>query len=160
MARKQKVKPILKDSYLKLIKNSIGANVWRNFYAEVGGKKKDILKDGELSCAFFVSSVLLIFGLIERVHFTVKGTVEDMERSGWYEVKKLKPGAVLLWERQKQAAGRVHYHLGFVLNNEQAISNRWEKKAPIIHHITYGIKKDGSPVRKIEKIFWHKKLDE
>jgi len=160
MTKEQNLKLLIRDSYLKLIQNSIGAKVWRNFYAEVDGKKKDVLKNGELSCAFFVSFVLLIFGLIKRVHFTVKGTIEDMGKSGWYEIKKLKPGAVLLWEKQKQAAGREHYHLGFILNDKQAISNRWEKKSPIVHHLTYGIKKDGSPARKIEKIFWHKKLEQ
>ncbi len=154
---KAKIEPILKDSYLAFIKNSSGAKSWRNFYAQVDGKKKDVLKNGDLSCAFFVSSVLVIFGLINKKHLTVKSTIEDMEASGWQGIKKPKPGAVLLWEKQKLGKGEEYFHLGFAISAKQAISNRWEHKCSVVHHITYGTK-NNKPVRKIEKIFWHKKL--
>jgi hypothetical protein len=154
----KKIKPILKDSYLAFIKNSAGAKSWRSLYASVGGRKEDILKGGEFSCAYFASSILLIFGLTKNVHATISGTIKDMKASGWREIEKPKPGAVLLWEKQKQGKGEPHFHLGFAINKNQAISNRWEHKCPIIHHITYGIK-NKKPVRKIEKIFWHTKLD-
>lgn len=153
------MKHLLKDSYLQVIKNSVGSKSWRNFYALVDGREKDILKNGELSCAYFASSILLMFGLIKNVHATVSGTSTDMKISGWQEIEKPKSGAVLLWEKQKQGKRGEHFHLGFVINNKQAISNRWEHKCPVIHHITYGTK-NGQPVRKILKIFWHKKLDE
>lgn len=159
MTQEQKVKPILKESYLKLIENSVGANVWRNFYAVVNEKKQDILKDGELSCAFFVSSVLVAFGLLKRRHMTVKSTIKDMTENGWQEIKSPKKGCILLWKAIKFPSGSTNAHLGFYIGNKKAISNRWEKKSPQIHHFTYGTKKDGSPKRKIEKIFWHKKLD-
>lgn len=160
MAKIQKIKPILKDSYLRFIKNSVGSKSWRNFYAMVGNEKKDVLKDGELSCAFFVSSVLVIFGLMESRHMTVKNTTKDMVKNGWYEISKPKPGAVLLWEAIKFPSGSINKHVGFYLGDKKAASNRWEKKSPMAHHFTYGVRKDGSPKRKIEKIFWHKKLDE
>ena len=126
---------------------------------EVGGKKKDILKDGELSCASFVSSVLLMFGLIKKRHATVKGTVKDMFRSGWQEIEKPKPGCVLVWEKRHVPGRSEHKHIGFYHNNKSALSNSHKQKSPQIHHLTYGTKKDGLPVRKIEKIFWHKRLD-
>ena len=156
----RKAKPILKESYLKAIKNSVGAKTWCSFFAQVDGKKKDILKNGDLSCAFFVSSILVMFGLMKRIHMTVKSTVKDMEENGWYEIKNLKPGSVILWEEKEQKKGSRHFHLGFYVGNNRAVSNRWEHKEPIIHHHTYGKKGDKSPVRKIEKIFWHEKLDE
>lgn len=160
MARPYKVKPILKDSYLKLIRNSVGAKVWRNFYADVNGKKRDITRNGELSCAFFVSSVLLMFNLIKDRHLTIKSTVADMRKSGWYGIKKPRPGSILIWEEVEFYNGSKNKHIGFSISNKLAVSNNHELGSPQVHHITYGTKKDGSPKRKVEKIFWHKKLDE
>ena len=61
LTKKQKVVPILIDSYIAIIKNSVGSQLFRNLYAKVNGKKIDITENGKLSCAFYVSSVLLLF---------------------------------------------------------------------------------------------------
>ncbi len=153
----KEVKPILmiKDSYPTLIKNSVGANFWRNLYLKINGGQQDILQDGELSCAFFVSSVLLTLGLIKEIHTTVKGALADMKITGWQEIKKLKLGSVLVWEEKFG-----HRHLGFFMGSQIAISNRSSLRKPGRHHITFGVKKDGSPRRKIIKILWHKKLND
>lgn len=148
------IKQQKKESYLKFIENSAETNAWRNFYAEVGGVKKDVLKNGNLSCAFFATSVLLIFGLIKKVHFTVKGAIRGLEQSGWREIKKLKPGAVIIWEKNRMFS---HTHIGFCFNEKIAISNYFKKRIPFKHHITYGMK-NGQPARRIVKIFWHQKL--
>lgn len=150
-----RIKLLFKDSYFRFIKNSVGAGAWRNFYAFVGGKKQDVLKNGDLSCAFFATSVLLIFGLIKKTHFTVKGAIYDLKQSGWREINEIKPGAVLIWGKNEMFNNE---HIGFCLNNKSAISNYFKKKRPFRHHITYGIK-NGKPIRKIIKIFWHEKLN-
>jgi hypothetical protein len=158
MRSKPRIKILLKDSYLQFIKNSVGSKSWRNFYALVGGRKKDIMQDGELSCASFVSSVLLMFDLIKKRHATVQGTIKDMKESGWYEIKELKRGAILIWEKRDFPEGSKHFHIGFAVGKKKAISNSHKHKSPQVHHITYGAK-NNKPARKIEKIFWHKKLD-
>jgi hypothetical protein len=148
----KKIISLLKDSYLAVIKNSVGSKLFRNFYAQVNGKKKDILRNGELSCAFFVSSILKIFDLISKTHFTVKNVVEDLKKSGWKEIKKPKIGSVIVWERKKFSK-EVHRHIGFYVKKNIAISNSSKKKTPIFHHFTFNKK------RKIEAIFWHKNLE-
>lgn len=150
-------RPVLlfKDSYLALIKNSVGANFWRNLYFRIDGRRQDILQDGELSCAFFVSGVLLTLGLMKEPHATVRGALADMKIMGWQETDKLKLGRVLVWEEKNG-----HQHLGFFLGGQTAISNRSSLRKPGKHHLTFGIKKDGSPKRKIIKILWHEKIDE
>ena len=143
----------LPDSYLKIILNSQGVHFWRNFYIKKGDRKEDILENGDLSCAFFVSTILLIFGLIDKVHFTVEGTFKAMKQKGWREIKKLKPGSVLIWEKQKG-----HKHIGFFIGKNSTISNLAKSKTPQRHHLTFCKTKKGQPIRKIEKILWHKKL--
>jgi len=47
-----------------------------------------------LDCAFFVSSILLMFGLIKKNHATVKNTLADMQKSGWQKIKKPRPKVI------------------------------------------------------------------
>jgi hypothetical protein len=146
---------MIKDSYLALIQNSAGANFWRNLYFKINGRKQDILQDGELSCAFFASGVLLVLGLIKETHTTINGLLADMEIMGWQEIGKPKLGSVLVWEEKLG-----HRHLGFFMGGKAAISNRSSLHKPGRHHLTFGVKKDGSPKRKIIRILWHEKLND
>ncbi len=155
MKKQKKPKIILYDSYIQTIRNGIGSNLFRNLYARVGGKKVDILRDGDLSCAVFVSSVLYLFKLIFDVHATVDGTIADLKRSGWKEIFRPQPGAVLVWQSQKFKDGSEHKHIGFYIDKDRAISNNNKNHKPALHHWTFGIK-NGQPGRKIEQILWKK----
>lgn len=157
MKRQEKLKILLYDSYIQTVKNSIGSNLFRNLYAKIDERKKDILENGNLSCAVFVSSVLYLFKLASDLHSTVTGTVVDLKKSGWIEIKKPQPGAILVWEIKKFKNGQ-HKHIGFYVGNGKAISNRREKRHPVVHHWTFGAKKS-QPVRKVEQIFWNTKLN-
>ena len=157
--KKQKVIPIIFDTYIAVIKNSVGSKMFRNFYAKVDGKKSDIMKNGDLSCAWFVSSLLYLFKLIKDAHATVNGTIKDLQQSGWKKIKKPKIGNVIVWEKIDFGNKDFHKHIGFYIGNNKAISTSNSKKGqPIIHHWTYGIKRN-KPVRKVKAIFWHKKLN-
>jgi len=158
--KKSKFKILTYQNYLSIIKASQGSKMFRNFYVLNDDKKRDILKNGKLSCSRYVSSILKLFDLISETHATVNGTIEDMLKNKWKITKKLVPGNVLLWEEKIQANGKVHQHLGFYLNKDKAISHRHEKKTPIIHHLTYGKTKNGQPKRKIIKILTHKIINE
>ena len=143
----RKPKLLLKESYLSMIKNSQGTKIFRDFFGKFGGKKENLTKNGRLSCAFFVSSILHHFNLIKKPHLTVNGTIQDMKKSGWIEIDTPQKGSIILWGKR-----RGHYHLGFYLGNKRAISNSRKKRIPTIHHFTFNHK------REIEKIFWHKIL--
>ncbi len=138
----KKIKSDIKKSYLAMIKNSQGTKMFSDYFAFVKGKSKNLLKKGRLSCAFFVSSVLKIFNLIESVHLTVKGTIKDLKKSGWQKTKRPKIGDILVWEKEQG-----HFHIGFYLGKNQAISNSSKKGFPEKHHYTYKGK------RKIIEIF-------
>lgn len=151
---KPKYRRLVRETYLQMIKNSRQSRMFRNlFVVDEKDKKKDILKNGRSSCAFFVSSVLKIFSLISNFHATVKITVKDMMESGWRRTKKLEPGNVLLWEEKEG-----HKHLGFYIGDKKAVSSaffHFKKRVPIAHHFTYGKTKNNQPKRKIEQIFTH-----
>ncbi len=156
---KNQIRINLKKTYLKVVKNCIGSNQFRNLYATVNGEEKDILNDGDLSCAIFVSQILLISGLITKVHATVKGTVADMESTGWVKIEEPKKGAVLVWDNSIQdEEGNWHDHIGFYIGNDLAISNSKTEKTPQQHFWTFG-KEGENDFRKVVAIYWNEKLD-
>jgi len=151
-----------------MIENSVKDQNWmfRNFFVEDNGVEKDVLEDGRLSCAVFVSSILYLFnsGLeftskqrwIKFTHANIPSTEKDMQDSGWYEIKELKPGSIIIWEK-KNANNSENWHMGFYVGNDVAISNdsgKGNTGIPHRHHYTY------NDTRKIEKIYWHPELDQ
>ncbi len=153
MGNETKVIINLYKSYVSTIKNSIGSNLFQNLYATVDGKEVDITTNGNLSCAYYASSILLIFKLIKSVHATVDGTVRDLKEFGWVEIKEPKIGAVLVWEKVDFGNKQYHKHIGFYIGEEKAISNDQEKGCPNEHDWQFNGK------RKIEAIFWNPKLE-
>ena len=149
----KKVTPLLFDTYMTMVENSIGTNMFRTAYAEVDGERKDVTLNGGLSCAFFVSSVLTILKLIKEIHITVAGTVRDLENSGWVEIQEPRVGAVIVWKVFDSGDGDPHPHIGFSLGEDEVISNSKEYGYPIKHKIDH---RD----REVEKIFWHEKLNQ
>jgi len=150
--KKQQVIPLLKETYLMVIKNSIGSKMFRSLYAKVDGKKTDITRRGDLSCAFYASSVLFLFGLIKKKHATVSSTIKDLKRVGWKEIKKPKIGSVLIWAEKEYENGEKYKHIGFYIGNEKAISNSPKYRYPIEHSW------NRLQERKIVSILWNPEL--
>ncbi len=148
-----KITPLIKESVLAFVKNSVESNMFRNLYADINGEKKDILEDGRVSCAVFTSAILLQFGLIKEGHATVNGTIKDMEMFGWYKIDEPKEECILVWE-PIELGGSTNKHTGFYIGNDQAISNSYTKRTPQIHHWTY------DDTRKIIAMYWHDKLND
>lgn len=144
--KKSGYKKLIKESYLVAVKNSVGSNIFRNFYVEKNGQKIDVLNNGDLSCAYFVSVILKMFSFIYKIHATVNSTVKDMQLSGWYEVKIPKFGDIIVWEEKDYSSGK-HKHIGFYIDDKKAISINDKKGVPVVHDWCYNGK------RGIEKIY-------
>jgi hypothetical protein len=130
------------ESYLAFINNSVGTKAYRTFMVKKDGRKFDILKNGDLSCAFFVSSVLYLCQRVSKPSFTVAGTVKRMMKRGAKRVplNKLKPGDVLVWLPREEKTGS-HNHIGFYVGGNQAVSNNDKKKAVIKHDFEFNGKR-------------------
>lgn len=142
----------LPKSILSAIKNSIGSHTWQNFYASVDGVEKDVMQGGELSCAYYVSSILATFGLIDRAHATVPSLVENLPQYGWRKVKTPKPGDLLVY-KNREFNGTPYPHIGFYIGANRAISNSAKEKVPVEHDWLMG----DENLCQIESI-WHKDL--
>lgn len=145
--RTSMVEAILVDSYLAAVRNAVGSRLFRTFIARVDGEKRDILRRGKLSCAFFVSSILLMFRFLRRPRMTVRSTVAALRKTGWRRIRASRPGAILVWEAQNG-----HRHIGFYVGNQHAVSTSSRRGVVARHHWTFGGK------RNIEAAYWHQRL--
>jgi hypothetical protein len=132
------VRPLIYPTYLAMIENSVGTNMFRTLVAEVDGAVQDITRNGEISCAFFASSLIHNIQLIKKPHATVEGTVKDLLASGWQDINAPEPGTVLVWEAVDFGDGDMHKHIGFYTGDEQAVSNSMQMGSPVKHNWTFG----------------------
>ncbi len=156
------VEPIILKSYLAFIKRSVGSPLFQEFYASVNGKMTEVTRAGNVSCSWYVSSVLKIFSLINTVQITVHRTLDEMEQCGWKRIPRPRVGCVVLWaakladpKRMKKDAGTYHplvQHLGFYIGGERTVTNdgRGTRK-PRIKPLHY---------RPVEAYYWHRGLEQ
>ena len=145
-----------RESYLAMIKNSPGTQMFRSVIALYDGKEQDVLRDGELSCAYFVSSVLRLFDLVSGKHVVVASTIEDMRERGWVRLEDgdIRPGAVVLWKSKRYADGEEHAHIGFALGKGKAVSTSATWGEVVKHRMGWL-----RGIRHVEALYWHPKLD-
>lgn len=139
-------KPVIDrhKTYLALIRNAVGSNLFRNLYVKDEHGSRDILEGGDLSCAVFVSSILtLVGGKIDRPHATVSSTVQAMKDVGWSPVptSDVQPGDVIVWEPITDPDGIEHPHIGFSLGGSRAVSTSSTERTPVEHDASYGGKR-------------------
>jgi hypothetical protein len=146
---------MMKQMYVKnllwRLEKSLGSEAYQKSFWRVDGREVDILNNGELSCAAFVSGILLGIStaLYAHPHATVEGCVSELLRCGWREIMlhEAAAGAILIWEEKEG-----HRHVGFYLNGKEAISNSAVLRIPVKHDLL-------PAGRRIEKVLWHHFLD-
>jgi hypothetical protein len=144
-----KPEPLLVKNYLTFARASVGSRSFRKLFYRIDGKEVEILRDGDLSCAFFVSSVLVVFGLMGVLHTTVTGTVRDLRRRGWKDIPRPRTGAVIVWGPKKFRSGETHRHIGFYLGEGKVVSNSSARKSPRVHAWDF---------RPVEHVLFNEKL--
>lgn len=125
-------------TYLAMIKNSPGTKIFNSAFVKdkKTGQIFDVLSDGELSCAFFVSSILTLVGFLDKPHSTVKTVVEKLSQDvRWKKVdpKNVTEGDVLVWESVIFEDGTQNEHIGFYIGDGMAVSTSWKKRMVVKH---------------------------
>lgn len=143
------------DTYLSVIEGSVGANMFRHFWADFDGELRDTMQDGWTSSAFFVSSILMMFSTITSLSSTVKSLEEKLVENNWKQVKTPEAGDILIWEESKPTPKDLAMaHVGFYIGEKRAISASWRAKTPIEHDWLFRESKE----RKIVSIYRGKHL--
>lgn len=148
------MKLLIKKNLLAQCQGAIGSTQYRHLWFDAEGVEKDITEDGQLSCAYFMSSLLHNHNLITSVHATVKGTVADMKAFGWTLLEEPQIGCVLQWE-----AYEGHEHIGIFVGGTQAISHSDKTQSPQRHD--WLLRSEKLPEgRALLGIYWHTSLEE
>lgn len=139
----KKITKLRKKNYLATINNSIDSIMFRNLWIKDGDTEIDVLENGKLSCAVYVTSILVLYGLIDGLHATVKKTIECLEKFGWEKIKRseIEPGDIIVWNKRIDKNGKRHGHIGFFIGNDSAVSNSMESKKIVQHGWDYGGKR-------------------
>lgn len=150
----EKINQALFKSYIATIQNSIGSRMFRKLYMydKDANRTVEVLQNGNLSCAYFASSILFHFGLINQLHINVQEMAAAMKAQGWRTVQKPVSGSVIVWNRVYFKKSKSwHGHIGFFMKPGRAISTSSNLGVPVIHNL----RPNG---RKIVEILWHPRL--
>lgn len=122
----------LPGSNLRLMLDALpGCGLFKHLMVQgADGVKFDAVKDGEVSCALVVSSVLAMVNLIDQPHATVATTLDKMVQAGWRQVERpILGGTVTVWPPNP----RGHMHIGFFIGEQTYLSNDETKGVPARH---------------------------
>lgn len=110
--------------------------IFKHIYVYVkdlrSSKELDALDDGANACAYVVSGVFALFGLIDRPHATVATTLARMQESGWVKTDDPEPGDIVQWA----SSSSDHGHIAFYIGAGQCIGNITKDRKPGRHSST------------------------
>lgn len=110
-----------------------GGELFKHIYVrdQRDGREFDAMDDGSGACAFTVSGILALHGLIDHPHATVATTVKHMQEAGWVKTSDPRPGDVVQW-----AALGDHMHMAFYIGDGKVIGNSTEQRKTAEYGIT------------------------
>ncbi len=142
-----------KETCCAIVQNSIGSRTFNSSIVRYkdSGTVADIFNDGEYSCAFFVSAVLLLVQAIDRPRATVQSLKKSLEANpDWQkvEIEDRESGDVVFYEKTVFEDGSENAHVGFVISKDEAVSTDYKTKTVIRHPI--GLR----PIEMIYRYSW------
>lgn len=149
----------IKETFLAMIEGSIGSKQYCYLYIDHPDGPKDVIGNGDLACALFVSSILTLCTLIEGgVHTTVDETVKDLKESGWIPAFEPCAGAIVVWSNKLSNSDKLmHRHIGLCINERHAVSTNPAKRSPQRHGI-WSLKTHTGKKREVDEYYIHPDL--
>lgn len=92
-----------------------------------------------------------MFNYIKGIHATVNSTIKDLKESGWKEIDTPVIGSVIIWKPGEDTNN--HFHIGFYIGDNLAVSNDSFKKHPVKADWKFGGK------REIDTILWNPEIN-
>jgi hypothetical protein len=123
---------LAKKNYRLAIEASVGTQLFRSIwvYDAASEREFDALQNGSDACAYVVSGILTLHGLVDRPHATVPKTIERMVQNGWRTTNDPIHGDIIHWP-----AHDGHEHIGFYIDSNTCVSNNSDLGSPIKHHL-------------------------
>lgn len=149
-----------RETLFSTMNRGIGSKMFRNCWCyNEKGELVDVCDNGNLSCAFYVSRILLWHGLVRIPCVRVEQLEKELLSCGWYEVGVRNPdeiarGSVIIWGPKQGSDGKMHRHAGFYLGDRCAVSHdslpHVDIRAPSYHPFDIV----GGVSREIERVYF------
>lgn len=128
----RKLRRLQYKNYISMLNALPQVELFRHLYVvDESGNEFDAVDDGDLSCAVVVSSILCLFGWIDRPHATVASTIKALVENGWRATETPKSGDIVHYS----ASEAGHEHVGFFMGNDIVISNIAKLRTPGKHEL-------------------------
>lgn len=146
-------------TYMAMIRGSVHSEQYHRLFVDTPDGPKDVIGNGDLACAYFVSAILVLCELTQGgVHTTVTETLADLVASGWYPIEVPREGCIVVWGEKLCTDGVRHRHIGFCTGVDEAISSR-PKDGGLRRHPLIETDVSGQVVRPIESLYSHSRLE-
>lgn len=156
-SKKPQFTPLTFETFLKAAEHAPGTGIFRSLIVknEETGEVLDILKDGEYSCAFFISGLLALCKFLPEPCTTVASLEKQLTESEWIKIdsEKTKKGNIIIWEEIVFEDGSRNRHAGIAVSETEAVSTSYQTRVIVRHHITFGTNTNDEPKRRIESVF-------
>lgn len=127
------IKRLVRKNLLYTIEASLGSGLFKHVYVfdRRDNREFDAMEDGKSACAFMVSGLLALQGLIDHPHSTVATTIDHMQDTGWEETTEPQPGDVVQWP-----AHNDHMHMAFYMGENRVIGNSTKSQVVAEYSLT------------------------
>jgi len=129
----QNLQRLVHKNLMYSIRTIKGSELFKHIYVrdKRDGHEFDALDNGSSACAYTVSGVLALHGLIDHPHATVATTVQHMQKAGWVKTIDPQPGDVVQW-----AAHNDHMHMALYVGGDRAVGNSTAGRKVVEHSTT------------------------
>jgi hypothetical protein len=124
---------LIHKNLIYTVRTIVDSELFKHIYVRDtrDGREFDAMDDGIGACAYTVSGVLALHGLIDHPHATVAKTIARMQDAGWVKTNTPKPGDVVQW-----AALNDNMHMAFFIGDDQVIGNSTQNRVPKQYALT------------------------
>lgn len=153
------VRWLRRRTLIYIANNSIGSKMWsKSFILDSDGNVHDLYEDGNLSCAYHISTTLKMCELWQnQAVANVDSLVAKLPQNGWSEINLPRPGALVIYGENKLHRAWATKHVGIIINDTEAVSNGSNGSHIIDKH---PIGSPSNQKREILGYWWHEDFED
>ncbi len=141
--------------------NSVGSKMWsKSFIFDSEGRVHDLYEDGNLSCAYHISTTLKMCELWKNEAVAnVDSVVAKLPQNGWTEIEEPRVGAIVVYGKNQLHRAWATRHIGIIVGEDEVVSNG-SNSSHIIEKHPLNYMKIGDNWREIESYWWHEDFED
>ncbi len=142
--------------------NSVGSKMWsKSFILDSDGRVHDLYEDGNLSCAYHITTTLKMCELWKNEAVAnVDSVIAKLPLNGWNQIDGPMVGAIIVYGRNQLHRAWATKHIGFIVGEDEVVSNGSNSTHIIEKHPINYMRLPSGEWREIESYWWHEGFEE